>query len=155
MVDASNVAYFASPSPCPSPPADLDPPHLRSWARVRERALVLTAAIRVIAVTVFLGIGIAWTFTRGMSPWILAWPLAAYLALATLAFVYRRRALTMRLSWVLPFLDIGVAFLVHRLGSPPTKACRASWRLGVTGLGVYTLIVALAGFPCRALGRRA
>ena len=84
--------------------------------QIREQALVLTAAIRVVAVTVFLGVGIAWTSTRGMSPWILAWPLAVYLTLATLAFAYRRRALTIRLSWVLSFLDIGVALLVHRLG---------------------------------------
>jgi len=47
---------------------------------------------------------------------------------------------------VLPFLDIGVAFLVLRRGisaDGETPSFRASW--GVTGLGVYTLIVALAG----------
>ena len=118
---------------------------------IRERALVLTAAIRVVAVTAFLGIGIAWTATRGMSPWILAWPLAVYLTLATLAFVYRRRALTMRLSWVLPFLDIGVTFLVHRLGISADAGVPiivAAW--GVTGLGAYTLIVALAGLSMPA-----
>ncbi len=113
---------------------------------IREQALVLTAAIRVIAMTLFLGIGIAWTSTRGMSPWILTRPLAGYLTLATLAFVYRRRALTMRLSWFLPFLDIGVAFLVHRLGiSADAGVARFAAAWGVAGLGVYTLIVALAG----------
>src|SRR5450631_4329966 len=97
----------------PEPTADLDPTASPKLGLVSERVLVLTAEIRVIAVTVFLGIGIAWTFTRGMSPWILSWPLAGYLALATLAFVYRRRALAAKLFWVLPLLDIGVAFLVH------------------------------------------
>jgi signal transduction histidine kinase len=117
----------------------------------RERALVLTATIRVVAVTVFLGIGIAWTFKFGMPPWILSWPLAAYLALAVLAFVYRRRALTMRLSWILPFLDIAVAFLVHRLGISADGGLprfMADW--GVTGLCVYTLIVAVAGLSMPA-----
>jgi signal transduction histidine kinase len=112
---------------------------------------VLTAAIRVVAVTVFLAIGIAWTSTRGMSPWILARPLAVYLTLATLAFAYRRRVLTMRLSWVLPFLDIGLAFIVHRLGIAADAGVprfMAAW--GVTGLGVYTLIVALAGLSMPA-----
>ena len=111
-----------------------------------EGRLLLTAAIRVIAVMVFLGIGIAWALVRGMSPWILAWPLAGYLTLATIAFVYRRRALAIRLSWVLPFLDIGVAFLVHRLGISADHGnprFMASW--GITGLGAYTLILALAG----------
>jgi signal transduction histidine kinase len=118
---------------------------------IRKQALVLTAAIRVVAVTVFLGIGIAWTSTRGMSPWILAWPLALYLTLATLAFVYHRRALTMQLSWVLPFLDIGVTFLVHRLGISADAGVPlfvAAW--GVTGLCAYTLIVALAGLSMPA-----
>jgi signal transduction histidine kinase len=117
----------------------------------RERAITLTAAVRIIAVTVFLGIGIAWTSTHGMSPWILSWPLAAYLALAVLAFVYRRRALTARLSWILPFLDIGMAFLVHRLGifaDQDRSRFMADW--GITGLGVYTLIVALAGLSMPA-----
>jgi signal transduction histidine kinase len=120
----------------------------------RERALTLTAAIRIVAVTAFLGIGIAWTSTRGMSPLILSWPLALYLTVAVLAFVYRRRALTVRLSWILPFLDVGVAFLVHRLGISAdggTPRFMAAW--GVTGLGAYTLIVALAGLslPARAV----
>jgi len=117
----------------------------------RERAIVLTAAIRVIAVTVFLGIGIAWTFTRGMSPWILSWPLAGYLSLATFAFAYRRRALAKRLAWLLPFLDIGVAFLVHRLGISADQGkprFMAAW--GVTGLGAYTLILAVAGLSMPA-----
>ena len=119
--------------------------------QIRERTLVLTAQIRVIAVTVFFGIGITWTFTHGMSPWILAWPLLAYLILSVLAFAFRRHALTMHLAWVLPFLDIGVAFLVHRLGisaAHETPRFMASW--GVTGLGVYTLIVALAGLSMPA-----
>jgi len=117
----------------------------------RERALALTATIRVVAMMVFLGIGIAWTFKLGMPPWILSWPLAAYLALAVLAFVYRRRALTMRLSWILLFLDVGVAFLVHRLGISADGGLphfMADW--GVTGLCVYTLIVAVAGLSMPA-----
>ena len=138
----------------PEPPADLDLTASPKLGQVGERVLVLTAEIRVIAVTFFLGIGIAWTFTRGMSPRILVWPLAGYLALATLAFVYRRRALAMKLSWALPFLDIGVAFLVHRLGISADQGqprFMAAW--GVTGLGVYTLILALAGLsmPARLL----
>jgi len=138
----------------PEPTADLDLATSPKLDQVSERALVLTAEIRVIAVTVFLGIGIAWTFTRGMSPWILSWPLAGYLALATLAFLYRRRALAVKLSWVLPFLDIGVAFLVHRMGIFADQGqphFMAAW--GVTGLGVYTLILALAGLsmPARLL----
>jgi two-component system, OmpR family, heavy metal sensor histidine kinase CusS len=119
--------------------------------QIREQPRVLTAAIRVAAVTVFLGIGIAWTATRGISPWILASPLAAYLALATLAFVYCRRTLTMRLSWTLPFLDIAVAFLVHRLGiiaDAGTPSIMAAW--GIAGLCVYTVIVALAGLAMPA-----
>jgi two-component system heavy metal sensor histidine kinase CusS len=135
----------------PEPRTDLAHAASAVTGQSRERALVLTAAIRVIAVTAFLGIGIVWTSTREMSPWILTWPLAAYLALAVLALAYRRRALTMRLSWGLPFLDIGVAFLVHQLGISAdrgTPRALAAW--GVTGLGAYTLIVALAGLSVPA-----
>ena len=119
--------------------------------QIRDRALVLTAAIRVIIVTVFLVIGATWTFTRGMAPWILTWPLLAYLIVSLLAFGCRRHALTLYLPWLLPFLDIGVAFLLHRLGistDRDTPRLMASW--GVTGLGVYTLIVALAGLSMPA-----
>jgi len=112
----------------------------------RVRTLALTAAIRAVAITIFLGIGIAWRFARGMSPWILVWPLVAYMFVAALVFAYRRHVLAMKLALVLPFLDIGVAFFVHWLGiSADLGNLRftASW--AVTGLGVYTLIVALAG----------
>jgi signal transduction histidine kinase len=122
--------------------------------QVRERALVLTAKIRVIAVTVFFALALTWTVTRGMSLGFLAWPVLGYLVVSVLALVYRRRSLAMRLSWVLPFLDIGVAFLGHRLAisaDHETPGFTASW--AVTGLGVYTLIVALAGLsmPARLL----
>jgi len=135
----------------PEPTANLVHDPSTMLGRSRERALILTAAIRIVAVTVFLAVGIAWTFTFGMSPWILAWPLAAYLALAVIAFAYRRRALTLRLSWILPFLDTGVAFLVHRQGIAADSGLprfMADW--GLTGLGVYTLIAALAGLSMPA-----
>jgi len=117
----------------------------------RDRTVALTAAIRAVAITVFLGIGIAWTFTRGMSPWILVWPLVAYLAVVASAFAWQRHAMSMALAPVLPFLDIGVAFLVHRMGIAAdlgNPRFMASW--AVTGLGVYTLIVALAGLSMPA-----
>jgi two-component system heavy metal sensor histidine kinase CusS len=133
----------------PQPTADLAQSTTLTMGQSRERTLALTAATRVVAVTAFLGIGIAWTSTRAMSS--LARPLAAYLALATLVFLYRRRALSLRLFWVLPFLDIGVAFLVHRLGISAvreTPLFMAAW--GISGLGVYTVILALAGLSMPA-----
>ncbi len=123
---------------------DHDPPSMVGHSR--ERAVVLTAVIRLIAVTVFLAIGIAWTLTRGMNADILVWPLLAYLVVAVLAFVFRHRAVTARLYLILPFFDIALAFLVHHHGlviehGIPRYA--AAW--AVSSLGVYTLIVALAG----------
>ena len=110
----------------------------------RERALAVTAAIRLSAGVAFLGIGSAWTYTHGMSAGILVFPLMAYVVLASIVFAFRSRALALRLFWVMPFVDIGLAFIGHYRGIAAERhmlAAVASWT--VSSLGVYTLAAVL------------
>jgi signal transduction histidine kinase len=112
----------------------------------RKRALMMTATIRLAAAVVFVGLGSAWTYKHRMHPGILVYPLMAYLALAAIAFTFRRRSLSQRLSWLMPFIDMGVVFIEHHRGMVAEQAlhaAKASW--AVSSLGIYTLIVVLVG----------
>ena len=123
-------------------------PTLPAMGHSHERALAMTAAIRLAAGTVFLGIGSAWSYhyQNGMNAGIFVYPLLAYLPLAALAFALRRHAQAQRISWVMPFVDIGLVFVVHYQGfavDHAFPAAAASWP--IASLGIYTLIVALVG----------
>jgi len=117
----------------------------------RKRALMMTATIRLAAAVVFVGLGSAWTYKHRMHPGILVYPLMAYLALAAIAFTFRRRSLSQRLSWLMPFIDMGVVFIEHHRGMVAEQAlhaAKASW--AVSSLGIYTLIVVLVGLSMPA-----
>jgi two-component system, OmpR family, heavy metal sensor histidine kinase CusS len=112
----------------------------------REQALAVTAAIRLAAGVAFLGIGSALTYEHKIGAWPLMVPLMVYLALSAIAFAFRKRALFLRLSWVMPFIDIGMTALVYYQGIAAEQSFHtvvASW--GISSIGVFTLIVALVG----------
>jgi K+-sensing histidine kinase KdpD len=117
-----------------SPPQPSAPAH---------RALTVTAAIRLAAGTALLGVAAAWTVTRRIDLGFILLPMLAYVALATTAFAGRHLPLGRRLSFLMPFFDLTLAFVVHRHGLMTFHPFAASW--AVSSLGVYTLIVALVG----------
>jgi two-component system, OmpR family, heavy metal sensor histidine kinase CusS len=115
----------------------------RLLAESRRRALAVTAAVRLAAGVAFLVIGIAWSTTRQISMGVLTLPLFVYVALASTAFTCCQNAVVRRLLWVMPFLDIALAFIIFRGALLFDPRFATSW--AVVSLAVYTLIVALAG----------
>jgi two-component system heavy metal sensor histidine kinase CusS len=108
-----------------------------------RRALVITATIRLAAGVGFLGVGIAWTGAKAMSVEVVVLPLIAYVALAIFALAGAKTTIARRLFWVTPLFDIALAFVILRGGLLFDAPFAASW--AVISLGVFTLIVALAG----------
>jgi signal transduction histidine kinase len=128
-------------------PAHTVPRHPRSQrapqADSQVRAATVIAAIRLAAGASFLGVGAAWTLTRRIDLGFLLFPMLAYVGLAAATFAGRHRPLARRLAFVMPFFDVALAFVVLRQGITSFPTFAASW--AVSGLGIYTLVVALAG----------
>jgi signal transduction histidine kinase len=127
-------------------PLKLGQATLASRVSVRQRAFELAAGFRLGALVVFLAISLSWTTSQNTSPSILVWSLCAYLAVATTGFAFRRRSAVVRFADVFPYLDIALAFLIHLQGIHVDRAQPifvAGW--GVSSVGVYVLILALAG----------
>ena len=106
-------------------------------------ASAVIAAIRLAAGASFLIVGAAWTLTRRIDLGVLLFPMLAYVGLAAATFAGRHRPLARRLAFVMPFFDVALAFIVLRHGITTFPTLAASW--AVSGLGIYTLIVALGG----------
>jgi two-component system, OmpR family, heavy metal sensor histidine kinase CusS len=123
----------------------IEPPiHDQATAGSREQARAATAAIRLAAGVGFLGVGAAWTLTtRKVDLVFLVLPMLAYVALAAMAFFFRRHKMVRHLAFVMPFLDVGLAFLVHQHALATFPQFAASWAL--SSLGIYTLIIVLVG----------
>jgi signal transduction histidine kinase len=119
------------------------PAVVQTMAETRQRAFAVTSAIRLAAGSTFAALGGAWTRKHGFELSVLIYPLLAYLALAAVAFACRRGALAARLAWAMPFFDLGIAFLVLRVGLLIDAAHGTAW--AVSSLGVLTLVVALIG----------
>ena len=106
-------------------------------------ARAVISAIRLAASGVLLGLVATLTFARKLDLGTLLLPLLAYVVLAAAAYAGRNRPLARRLFLAMPFFDVGLAFIVHRHGMMLLPAFATSW--AVSGLSVYTLIVALVG----------
>lgn len=120
-----------------------EPAVAQTMVETRQRALAVTSAIRLAAGVTFVALGGAWTRRHGFDFSVLIYPLIAYVSLAAVAFACRRTALAVRLAWAMPFFDLGIAFIVLRVGLLIDTPNAASW--AVSSLGVLTLVVALTG----------
>ncbi|MBN2577128.1 MAG: hypothetical protein JXP73_21375 [Deltaproteobacteria bacterium] len=109
----------------------------------RERILAVTTGIRLLGGTTLLGVAALWTLLRHVDLGFILLPMLAYVALAAVAFALRQREHAQRLSFVMPFFDVALAFLVHYHGLSNYQVFATSWAL--SSLGIYTLIVALVG----------
>lgn len=127
-----------------SPPTlSSSPPRLTLATASRVHALAASGALRLASATVLLCVAAGWTFIGGVDLGFVLLPMLAYVALAATAFLCRRRPFAQRLSTLMPFLDIALAFVVHRHGMTTFPAIAASW--AISSLGVYTMIVAIVG----------
>lgn len=108
-----------------------------------QRSFTVTSAIRLAAGATFLGLGGHWARKHGIESSIIVYPLLVYVVLAATAFACRRTALARQLTWAMPFFDLGVAFIVSRVGLLVDGSSAMAW--AVSSLGVMTLIVALIG----------
>jgi len=135
----------------PSPVAS-DQAHDEALPASQARARTITAAIRFAAGGILLGIVAALTVTRKLDTGAIFMPVLAYVALTATAYAGRRRPLARRLSSIMPFVDVTMAFIVHQQGLLLFPPFAASW--AVSSLAVYTLIVSLVGLsmPVRAVG---
>lgn len=127
----------------PSPILIHEPPVTQTMAETRQRAFAVTSAIRLAAGATFLGLGGAWTRKHGFEFSVLIYPLLVYVSLAAVAFAGRRSLLAARMAWAMPFFDLGIAFIVLRVGLLIDPLHTAAW--AVSSLGVLTLVVALVG----------
>jgi two-component system, OmpR family, heavy metal sensor histidine kinase CusS len=116
-------------------------PHLSADDQLRVRNA--TAVIRLAASAAFLAIALAWSLVRGVGVFALACPLLVYVAMAAAALGFHKRERVRRLFWVMPFLDLGACFTLLQQGILIDTAHAPAW--GVTSLGVYTVVVLLAG----------
>jgi two-component system heavy metal sensor histidine kinase CusS len=106
-------------------------------------ALSVAAIIRLAAGTALLGVATGLTVNRRFGYVTLLVPMLAYVVLATVALISRRRALGRALALLMPFVDLSFAFVLHRHGMDSFRIFAASW--ATSSLGVFTLIVALVG----------
>jgi signal transduction histidine kinase len=124
--------------------AEAHPPTAqRMTAESRSSTLAAVAILRLAAWAAFVSVAVGWTARRNIVFREIAVPLLAYPALTVSTFAFRRRASGEFLSWLMPFVDIGVAFFVLHTGVVLDPAHAAAF--AATGLGVYALIVTLAG----------
>jgi two-component system heavy metal sensor histidine kinase CusS len=147
----ADVSMSSSPTtPHPAALQDAAPPAAASRGHL-ARALAVTAAIRLAAGTTLLVIAAAWTLGKRIDLGFILVPMLAYVAVAAAGFIGRRRPLAQQVSQVMPFLDIALAFVVHRHGLGTFQPFATSW--AVSSLGIFTLIVALVGLsqPVRLL----
>jgi two-component system heavy metal sensor histidine kinase CusS len=127
-----------TPSPVAPPPApDATIPFRQ------DHTLALTAVLRLSAGGVLLAVAATWTVVRQIDLAFILLPMLAYVALAALAASARRRPLGGRLAIIMPFVDVALAFFVHRQGITLFPQYAAAW--SVSSLGVFTLIVAVGG----------
>ena len=126
-------------------------PSTLATAARRESILALVAGLRLAAGTALLVVASLWTLRKHVDLGFILLPMLAYLALAAVAFALRHRENTRRISFVMPFFDVALAFLVHYHGLANYQPFATSWAL--SSLGIYTLIVALVGLslPVRAV----
>ena len=128
------MAYSPAPSqPLPSEKASVP----------QAYALTVAAAIRLVAGTALLGVATVLSAIKQADLAFVLVPMLAYVALASAALAGRRRPLGRGLALVMPFVDLGLAFLVHLHGMASFRIYAASW--ATSSLGVFTLIVALVG----------
>jgi two-component system heavy metal sensor histidine kinase CusS len=127
----------------PSAPAPKDPPPGKQALAPQSYALSVSAAIRLAAGTALLGVATGLTVSKRVGLSVLLVPMLAYVALAAVALAGRRAPLGRGLALLMPFIDLTLAFVLHRHGMESFRIYAASW--ATSSLGVFTLIVALVG----------
>jgi two-component system, OmpR family, heavy metal sensor histidine kinase CusS len=111
----------------------------------------MAGAIRLAAGVGLLGVVGSWSAIKHIHFELVLVAMVAYVCLAAGAVAAWRRRLGRGLAWVMPFLDLALAYFAHQIGITTFKPFTASWALSC--LGVFTLIVALVGLtmPVRLL----
>ena len=109
----------------------------------QDHALSLTATLRLAAGTALLAVAGTWTALRRIDLAFILLPMLGYVVLAATAVITRQRPLGRRLTTFMPFVDVTLAFLVHQRGMALFPQFHSAW--SVSSLGVFTLIVAVAG----------
>jgi two-component system heavy metal sensor histidine kinase CusS len=120
-----------------------DPIKIQGIAEIQRRTFALTSGIRLVASLVFLGVVTVPTYSMHMGFEVLIYPMLAYAALTTVAFVFRQRDWVKRLFWVIPFLEIGLTFILFRKGILLFPGDASTWAMCC--LCIFTLVLALAG----------
>jgi two-component system heavy metal sensor histidine kinase CusS len=118
-------------------------PHPAPSTTSQTYALTVAAVIRLAAGTGLLGVATGLAAVRQVDLGFVLFPLLGYVALAAAALAGRKRPLGRRLGYVMPFVDLVLAFLVHLRGMDTFRIFAASW--AISSLGIFTLITALVG----------
>jgi signal transduction histidine kinase len=109
----------------------------------RVRALAITGGFRLAAGTALLSVAAGRTYIGSVDLGFILLPMVGYVALAAAMFACRRHLVAQRISLLMPFLDVALAFIVHHHGMVTFSPFVASW--AISSLGVYTIIVAIVG----------